>query len=69
LPAETPRELALRVQGAELEGARAFGELTELYLRARFGRKEVDDEEVVQLGRRLGRLGLPGAVPPAEGAS
>ena len=42
-----------------LEGTAAFHELTELYLQARFGRRQVDDALVAALARRLHRVGAP----------
>jgi transglutaminase-like putative cysteine protease len=56
-PSETPRELAARILGIALEGAVPFGRLTELYLQARFGRKEINDAAVAELSRSLVGLG------------
>jgi hypothetical protein len=58
-PSETPREYAVRMEGASIEGAAAFTELTDLYLQARFGRREIDDGRVTELARRLTKLGVP----------
>jgi hypothetical protein len=58
-PSETPRELAARVKAAGLQGAEPFADLTELYVRARFGRQTIDEGEVTRLSRALGRLGWP----------
>lgn len=58
-PSETPRELSARITAAGLQGAEPFGQLTELYVRARFGRQSVDEGEVTRLSRALGRLGWP----------
>jgi transglutaminase-like putative cysteine protease len=58
-PSETPREFADRVLSMGLDGADAFQRLTELYLAARFGRKEIKDQIVGELAKQLGRLGLP----------
>lgn len=55
--AETPREYARRMDAAGLDGTAAFHELTELYLQARFGRRQVDDALVTALARRLHRVG------------
>jgi transglutaminase-like putative cysteine protease len=57
-PTETPRELVARVRAARLEGADAFERLTDLYVQARFGRKDVKDAAVVELSRTLDRLGI-----------
>ena len=62
-PTETPRELAARVRAAGVEGGEPFGELTELYLQVRFGKREIDESRLTELSRRLNRLGAP---PPAE---
>jgi protein-glutamine gamma-glutamyltransferase len=56
-PSETPRELAARILGAAVEGAEAFGHLTELYLQARFGRREVNDIAVAELSKSLVGVG------------
>ena len=64
-PSETPQEFATRVKSAGLEGAEPFGQLVQLYVQARFGRRTVDDAEVARLGRLLGRLGWP-LRPPAD---
>ena len=58
-PSETPREFADRIVSMGLDGATAFQRLSELYLAARFGRKEIKDHTVADLGKQLGRLGLP----------
>jgi hypothetical protein len=56
-PAETPHELAERIAAAAVRDADAFVRLTDLYVQARFGRREVDDRLVTALGRRLQHLG------------
>lgn len=56
---ETQREHATRVAGAGVEGAAAFRELTDLYLGARFGRRDIEDARVTALARQLTRLGEP----------
>lgn len=58
-PSETPREFADRIVSMGLDGASAFQRLSELYLAARFGRKEIKDHTVAELGKQLGHLGLP----------
>jgi transglutaminase-like putative cysteine protease len=58
-PSETPREFGARIIAARLEGAEAFGRLTDLYLQARFGRKEIRDATVAELSQPLISLGQP----------
>ena len=68
-PTETPRELAARVRRAALQGGDAFTELTELYLQARFGRREIDDHRLSELSRRLLHLGEPANMDTATRAA
>ena len=63
-PSETPREYASRVMTAGLEAADTFSGLTDLYLQARFGRKEIPDAIVADLAKALARLGASCPVPP-----
>lgn len=55
---ETPKELSRRVGASGVDGAEEFALLTELYVQARFGGREIDDQRVADLARRLSRLGL-----------
>jgi hypothetical protein len=55
--AETPREFAMRVAGAQARGSDAFEQLTELYTAARFGGQPVEDDVLKEVARRLTRLG------------
>ena len=64
---ETQREHAARVVAAGVEGAAAFRELTELYLDARFGRRDIDEARVAALARQLTRLGEPLETPSSGG--
>jgi hypothetical protein len=54
---ETPRELSRRVLASGVAGAEDFASLTELYVEARFGGREIDDRRITELGRRLSHLG------------
>ncbi|HET6281046.1 MAG TPA: DUF3488 and transglutaminase-like domain-containing protein [Polyangia bacterium] len=56
---ETPREFALRVLDANVYGSDALSRLCDLYTGARFGRRVVDDDVLVELGRGLRNVGLP----------
>jgi transglutaminase-like putative cysteine protease len=58
-PFETPTEFATRLGRANIRGAEVFATLTEFYVQARFGRRQIPDDLVAELGRRLGELGLP----------
>jgi transglutaminase-like putative cysteine protease len=56
-PSETPREFAARVSQACLEASDDFVRLTDVYLRARFGRKEIPEAIVLDLTKPLAGLG------------
>lgn len=62
---ETPLELVDRVRAAGFEAVEDFAAATDLYLQARFGRREIDDRRVLDLARRLQRLGPPGRLSRA----
>lgn len=54
---ETPRELSRRVLASGVAGAEDFASLTELYVQARFGGREIEDRRITELARRLNQLG------------
>ena len=56
-PGETPREFAARVQAAALPGAEALVSLTEHYIAARFGDRDVPAPVLATLERQLAELG------------
>ncbi len=66
-PTETPREFALRLQGAGIAGANVLARLTEIYCAARFGGHEVDPALAEALAREL--VGLDPRVPAARAAA
>jgi hypothetical protein len=58
---ETPREFAARVAAGGVAGSEILGQLTELYVGARFGRRAVPDRRLRELAPRLNELGRPTA--------
>lgn len=62
-PAETPREYAdrLAAAAADLQGLAGFSRLTDVYVQARFGRKQIDEAVVNELARQVALLGRPGS--------
>jgi len=64
---ETPREYAARVTASGVAGGDVLARLTELYVGARFGRRQVDDHTLRELGHGLTDLGrVQPSVPAAR---
>lgn len=64
-PQATPREFARALRNLGVPGALAFGELTEVYLGARFGEIDTGGPELSRLADAVRDVGVPR--PPAAG--